>query len=92
MRCICCWYLLLCVCADFATTTSSRAQRFSAHLADVNFEDFLHQQQHTQRSLKPIRGTCQEVEKSYFRLTSMPDPATVRPVSVLKVCVLLGFR
>ncbi len=25
-----------------------------------------------------LQGTCQELEKSYFRLTSTPDPATVR--------------
>lgn len=31
-----------------------------------------------------IRGTCPNVEKSYFRLTSAPDPATVRPESVLR--------
>nr|PNR60376.1 hypothetical protein PHYPA_003169 [Physcomitrium patens] len=31
-----------------------------------------------------IRGTCQEVEKRYLRLTSAPDPNTVRPEDVLK--------
>nr|XP_024395611.1 SAC3 family protein A-like isoform X1 [Physcomitrium patens] len=31
-----------------------------------------------------IRGTCQEVEKRYLRLTSAPDPNTVRPENVLK--------
>lgn len=31
-----------------------------------------------------IRGTCQEVEKRYLRLTSAPDPATVRPADVLR--------
>lgn len=37
------------------------------------------------RSIQPplpfqsgVQGTCQELEKSYFRLTSAPDPATVR--------------
>lgn len=31
-----------------------------------------------------IRGTCQVVEKVYYRLTSAPDPADVRPEPVLK--------
>ena len=34
-----------------------------------------------------IRGTCERVEKSYFRLTSAPDPATVRPERVLRVAL-----
>ena len=29
-------------------------------------------------------GTCKNLEKSYFRLTSAPDPALVRPESVLQ--------
>ncbi|KAG0574322.1 hypothetical protein KC19_VG254300 [Ceratodon purpureus] len=31
-----------------------------------------------------IRGTCQEVEKRYLRLTSAPDPHIVRPKDVLR--------
>eukprot|EP00873_Tetraselmis_striata_P036119 jgi/Tetstr1/456383/TSEL_043117.t1 len=31
-----------------------------------------------------VRGTCQSLEKSYFRLTCAPDPNTVRPEVVLR--------
>lgn len=39
-----------------------------------------------------IRGTCQVVEKSYFRLTSAPDPADVRPEPVLKQALKTAKR
>ncbi|XP_062370549.1 LOW QUALITY PROTEIN: leukocyte receptor cluster member 8 [Cinclus cinclus] len=36
-----------------------------------------------------ILGTCQEVTKRYLRLTCAPDPATVRPVPVLRQALAL---
>ncbi|KAK6929266.1 SAC3/GANP/THP3, conserved domain, partial [Dillenia turbinata] len=36
-----------------------------------------------------IKGTCQEIEKRYLRLTSAPDPATVRPEDVLEKALLM---
>jgi hypothetical protein len=36
-----------------------------------------------------IKGTCTTVEKHYFRLTSEPEPARVRPEPVLKQALKL---
>lgn len=43
------------------------------------------------RNGAPISGTSTSLEKSYFRLTSAPDPADVRPPAVLRVRALLLF-
>lgn len=32
----------------------------------------------------PVVGLCQDLEKRYFRLTSAPNPASVRPLAVLE--------
>jgi hypothetical protein len=36
------------------------------------------------REVKAVVGSCQEVEKEYFRLNEVPDPASVRPEPVLR--------
>ncbi|KAJ7976234.1 SAC3 family protein A [Quillaja saponaria] len=36
-----------------------------------------------------VKGSCQEIEKRYLRLTSVPDPATVRPEEVLTKALLM---
>ncbi|KAK7343261.1 hypothetical protein VNO77_11874 [Canavalia gladiata] len=36
-----------------------------------------------------VKGTCHEIEKRYLRLTSAPDPATVRPEEVLEKALMM---
>ena len=45
----------------------------------------------TDEEMEQLRvvGTCTRLEKDYFRLTSAPDPATVRPEAVLRNALVL---
>jgi hypothetical protein len=44
-------------------------------------------------SIGPVVGTCQRLEKNYFRLTSAPKPEEIRPQAVLeKTLVLLKSK
>ncbi|VDN26224.1 unnamed protein product [Gongylonema pulchrum] len=36
-----------------------------------------------------IVGTCTDIEKSYFRLTSAPDPSAIRPLEILEKALKL---
>ncbi|XWS66091.1 hypothetical protein CRYUN_Cryun05aG0170600 [Craigia yunnanensis] len=36
-----------------------------------------------------VKGTCHEIEKRYLRLTSAPDPSTVRPEEVLEKALFM---
>jgi hypothetical protein len=39
-----------------------------------------------------VKGTNMNLEKPYFRLTSAPDPSTVRPEKILKKALKLMKR
>eukprot|EP01114_Cavostelium_apophysatum_P014610 TRINITY_DN3828_c0_g1_i1.p1 TRINITY_DN3828_c0_g1~~TRINITY_DN3828_c0_g1_i1.p1 ORF type:complete len:329 (+),score=78.97 TRINITY_DN3828_c0_g1_i1:42-1028(+) len=42
------------------------------------------QNEHEEDDTIPLVGTCQTMEKKYWRLVSKPDPSTVRPEEILK--------
>ncbi|TXG49644.1 hypothetical protein EZV62_025519 [Acer yangbiense] len=73
-----------------AGTGNLYVRRASALLISKNFEDG------GSRAVEDIdwdaltvKGTCQEIEKRYLRLTSAPDPSTVRPEEVLEKALLM---
>ncbi|KAL6769767.1 hypothetical protein ACKKBG_A32260 [Auxenochlorella protothecoides x Auxenochlorella symbiontica] len=58
-----------------------RRQRFLASLDRANTQEEL------DWDAFAVKGTCTRLEKSYFRLTSAPDPATVRSEPVLRAAL-----
>ncbi|GMG27243.1 unnamed protein product [Ambrosiozyma monospora] len=62
-----------------------RSQRFQKELSiDVNTYAANMEDDEPTNSDKPLIGTCQVLEKKYLRLTSQPNPETVRPLPVLR--------
>ncbi|XVF23755.1 hypothetical protein REPUB_Repub13aG0066300 [Reevesia pubescens] len=76
--------------AKNAGTGNLYARRASALVLSKSFEDG------GSRAVEDIdwdaltvKGTCQEIEKRYLRLTSAPDPSTVRPEEVLEKALFM---
>ena len=73
-----------------------RAKRFDAEFAAFHTEKPKTKMvpQHTAKDVmdwdeETIVGTCETLEKKYFRLTSAPNPCTVRPLPILKKTLAL---
>jgi len=62
---------------------NKRRKRFDS-VEDLPAMPYVNQQANIPLSKDPIIGTCMNLEKDYYRLTSDIDPATVRPEYILK--------
>ncbi|KAJ0102127.1 hypothetical protein Patl1_06218 [Pistacia atlantica] len=66
------------------------ARRASALVISKNYEDGGNRAvEDIDWDALTVKGTCQEIEKRYLRLTSAPDPSTVRPEEVLEKALLM---
>lgn len=70
--------------ASAAAAAAARRERLKSMQLAVAAVDQTEEEREQTWDALTIKGTCQALEKSYFRLTSAPDPATVRPQPVLE--------
>jgi hypothetical protein len=65
-----------------------RRQRFGYISPELSSSPTVHNSSSLlEASAGPIVGTCQNLEKNYFRLTAPPNPNTVRPLPVLEMAL-----
>ncbi|KAL2361072.1 hypothetical protein RJZ56_006066 [Blastomyces dermatitidis] len=74
-------------------STTDKRRRIDSNNSNSNSKNTSYQSPQTGSSSRdespdvgggPVIGRCQMLEKNYFRLTSAPNPDTVRPLPVLK--------
>ncbi|CAI2348347.1 unnamed protein product [Caenorhabditis sp. 36 PRJEB53466] len=70
---------------DTESKREDRARRFAETLAAAT-KPSISIPQYFRRG-QVIRGTCQSIEKSFFRLTAAPDPSAVRPLGILRLAL-----
>ena len=68
-----------------STDLEKRRQRFEADrvLHHPTFDSSRDDTLMSEANDGPVVGTCQNLEKNYFRLTAPPKPETVRPLAIL---------
>lgn len=64
--------------------TNKKKQKCPNDNTCIDYSDGTKEEIYYTNGIKPIVGTCQEIEKIFFRTSSLPDPANVRPEHILK--------
>ena len=67
-----------------AEVLRDRGLRFGRAVSPVVTEEEKARSQEIHELRMRVVGTCQDLEKPYLRLTTLPNPATIRPPDVLK--------